>query len=582
MMAKEDSLIQEIRERVKELSANTAPSQVRGTMDKLSPLLAKLDEVEFERLWADLNDRLSLKGRFYTALRRKIKEVRKEQKKSAPSKEATGLSPEEELKTLEPLAEPLTLCPDMLAAVVEALNRLGLAGQEKEAKIIYLALTSRIFERPVNVAVKGLSSGGKSFLVEQCLVLLPESAYYALSAMSEKALAYSQEPMAHRHLVIYEAAGLGGEFAQYLTRSLLSEGRIRYETVEKASEGLKARLIEREGPTGLIVTTTRAGLHPENETRILSIEVDDSTKQTVAVLLAYAKGENQETFDRKVDPTPFRALQRILELKQPQIVIPYAEPLALGCNPAAVRLRRDFPMVLNLVKAHTALHFHHRHKDEQGRVIATYDDYRAVYDLVADLVACGTGQKVTETVRETVGAVKALVGDCQDHPGFSIQSISDYLGLHKSTVSRRVKKALHAGYLENKAKAPAYKLVLGDQLPDNQTVLPPPDTINNISYPPETGATLQPHNQLSKKSVGYELQPSLQPPCNLQPASPGLDGCTPQIYPATTDATDNNMNLQGKKVMVAKLQGNQGGIDELKFSPNHLAALFKEGEEVEF
>jgi hypothetical protein len=69
-------------------------------------------------------------------------------------------------------------------------------------------------------------------LVEQCLGLLPQSAYYALSAMSEKALAYSQEPISHRHLVIYEASGLGSDFAQYLMRSLLSEGRIRYETVE--------------------------------------------------------------------------------------------------------------------------------------------------------------------------------------------------------------------------------------------------------------------------------------------------------------------------------------------------------------
>lgn len=323
--------------------------------------------------------------------------------------------------------------------------------------------------------------------------------------MSEKALAYSQEPMSHRHLVIYEAAGLGSDFAQYLMRSLLSEGRIRYETVEQTKEGLKPRLIEREGPTGLIVTTTRAGLHPENETRVLSIEVDDSPEQTRAVLLAHAKGERQE----EVDLAPFQSLQRILELERPQVLIPFAEPLAMQCNPAAVRLRRDFPMVLYLVKAHAALHFHHRHKDEQGRVIAIYDDYQAAYDLVADLVACGTEQKVTEPMQETVGAVKALVGDRQDHPGISIQDIASYLDLHKSTISRRVKKALHAGYLENKAKAPVYKLVPGEPLPDNQGVLPSPDKIKRNPYLTETGATVQSHNELSNKSDGYELQAHL-------------------------------------------------------------------------
>ena len=100
------------------------------------------------------------------------------------------------------------------------------------------------------------------------LDLFPASAHYALSAMSERALAYSEEPVKHRMLVIYEAAGTQGDFATYLMRSLLSEGHVRYETVEKTKDGLKARLIEREGPTGLIVTTTAVNLHPENETRM--------------------------------------------------------------------------------------------------------------------------------------------------------------------------------------------------------------------------------------------------------------------------------------------------------------------------
>lgn len=95
-----------------------------------------------------------MKGPFFTALRRKIKEARKELKKRAPIKEDPGLSPEEELKGLEPLAEPLAQCPDILGEVVGVLNRLGLAGQGREAKILYLALTSRIFERPINVAIK--------------------------------------------------------------------------------------------------------------------------------------------------------------------------------------------------------------------------------------------------------------------------------------------------------------------------------------------------------------------------------------------------------------------------------------------
>ena len=142
------------------------------------------------------------------------------------------------------------------------------------------------------MAVKGPSSGGKSFTVETALKAFPLSAYYALSSMSERALAYSEEPLVHRFLVLYEAAGMTGDFASYLIRTLLSEGCIRYETIEKTADGMKPKLIERAGPTGLLVTTTWASLHPENETRMLSLTVRDDRDQTRGVLSALADRVN--------------------------------------------------------------------------------------------------------------------------------------------------------------------------------------------------------------------------------------------------------------------------------------------------
>ena len=40
-----------------------------------------------------------------------------------------------------------------------------------------------------------------------CQACALPSAFYALTAMSDRALAYSDEPLKHRHLVTYEAAG---------------------------------------------------------------------------------------------------------------------------------------------------------------------------------------------------------------------------------------------------------------------------------------------------------------------------------------------------------------------------------------
>ena len=101
----------------------------------------------------------------------------------------------------------LTTEQNILDRFVAALEQLNLVGEERNAKILYLALTSRLFARPVSVAVKGPSSGGKSHLVEVVLKFFPQSAYWSRTAMSERALAYSAEDFRHRHLVVFEAAG---------------------------------------------------------------------------------------------------------------------------------------------------------------------------------------------------------------------------------------------------------------------------------------------------------------------------------------------------------------------------------------
>jgi hypothetical protein len=364
---------------------------------------------------------------------------------------------------------------DILGRFAEELVRSGVAGESRIAKLLYLAVTSRLLERPVSIALKGPSSGGKSHVLERVLSFFPKSAYYALTAMSERTLAYSEEPIKHRFLVIYEAAGMSGEFATYLMRSLLSEGRVRYETVERTSEGIKPRLIEREGPTGLIVTTTAVKLHPENETRLLSLTVTDTQDQTRAVMAALAEeaSEAGPTFE------PWHALQLWLESAEHRVWIPYAKKLAGLIPPVAVRLRRDFGALLNLIRAHALLHQATREHDGEGRIIATIEeDYAAVRELVADLVSEGIEVTVPKTVRETVEAVKILREQSNGEP-VTVAELARKLKLDRSAVSRRARNAKDRGYLrdlEDNPRKPS-RLVLGDDLPDDVQILPKPEDV---------------------------------------------------------------------------------------------------------
>ena len=255
-------------------------------------------------------------------------------------------------------------------------------------------------------------------------------------------------------------------------RSLLSEGKIRYETVEKTQGGLRARLIEREGPTGLLLTTTATKLHPENETRLISITVTDTPEQTRAVLLALA----DEAPD-SLDLAPWHALQEWVETGERRVEVPFAKTLAQKISPKAVRLRRDFRAVLELIRAHALIHQAQRERNAEGWIVAAIDDYAAVFELVADLINNEVEATVSITIRQTVDAVQSLESEFPG--GAPLIRVAAVLGLEKGTTSRRVTAATERGYLDNlegKKGRPA-RLMLGDPMPEGKAVLPEPSSL---------------------------------------------------------------------------------------------------------
>ncbi|HEY2930884.1 MAG TPA: hypothetical protein VGK99_03990 [Acidobacteriota bacterium] len=365
------------------------------------------------------------------------------------------------------ICEALAKGTSILDRFIEDLSH-QVAGEEKAAKLLFLILMSRFLSRPVSAAVKGPSSAGKSYLLESVLAFFPRSAYFTISAMSPKWLAYTDEPFQNRFIVLFELSGMEDEdLVQYLIRSLLSEGKIVYGFVDKGQNGLQSVINEREGPTGFLTTTTAISVHPENETRLLSIPVTDTAAQTRAVLIKIAEADGF-----RPDYTQWHALQRWLEKKNHNVVVPYARELAERIPSVATRLRRDFTAILGLIKSNAILHQASRPIDSEGRIVASISDYEAVKELVLDLVSSGIDATVSCVLRETVEALKAI----QNPHGVTVAALSTKLGLDKSTVWRRVRSGIAKDYiknLEDKRGRPA-RLVLGDDpLPDDIGILPP-------------------------------------------------------------------------------------------------------------
>jgi len=201
--------------------------------------------------------------------------------------------------------------------------------------------------------------------------------------------------------------------------------------------------------------------------------------------------------------------------------------------PIAVRLRRDFGALLNLIRAHAVLHRVTRDTDPDRRVVATVEDYTRVREIVADLVSEGVESAVPPTVRETVEELRNLRAD-EDGPA-TIADLAKALKLDKSAAWRRVRSAMDRGYIKNleDRKGRPARLVPGDSLPEDVEILPAPDKLvgesegctvagvqegvnqNIISQPPEeagnkefsstpsrNGATVQPQGPVS-----FDLEP---------------------------------------------------------------------------
>ena len=403
--------------------------------------------------------------------------------------------------------------PDILEAAVSQCSELGVSGEAQLIKVTYLVVTTRILDAICSLLVKGPSSAGKSFIVEQVLSLFPASSYIARSSMSERALIYSDEPLSHRMLVLYEATGLSSEFLTYIVRSLLSEGQLKYETVEKGANGqMHARLIEKQGPTGLILTTTELAIHPENETRCLSIAANDTPEQTAAIMKRIAEGR-----PRAPDLSEWHALQEYLALGRKDVEIPYAITLAGLIKPSAIRLRRDFRTLLALIKAHALLHQEQRQRDEEGVIIATLEDYAIVSRLVNGLISDTAEVSVPESIRKVRQAVADLLQSPDPSEGdklkrireafrqarrqglssvkldpdpyagaldgkatgdtiteLSVKMVAKALKLDSSTAWRHVRHAIKLGHLKNleDRRGKQARIVLGDEIPDEIGLLP--------------------------------------------------------------------------------------------------------------
>lgn len=448
------------------------------------------------------------KEHFQESLNKLISEARSfnEISRESLSREAQGLA--NQITNL--LHEPL-----IFERLKQAIRASGYAGDLRPALIVFVAITSRLLGRPINLFILAASGSGKNASIEFVLSFFPEDAYYIVRASSPLALVYSEEDFKNRTVIIWEADSLPEDGpAASAIRSLMSDQRLEYQVVERDESGHQTvRLISKEGPTGLITTSTKH-LQEQASTRMLTVTISDSPEQTRAVLKAIA---NKESSGNSIqDFSEWVSFQKWLAIAgKKEVFIPYASKLAELIPADAIRVRRDFSQVLAVIKVFAIIHQEQRENDASGRIIASLEDYELTRWLLEETFSTSITGGITPAVRETVQSVIELY--LPDSP-VSLSQLAEKLGLSKSTISYRVNRALDGGWLVNRSnrRGASAQLEPGLPMPDNNQlptaeafvcVVPPENHSNTRTLLENPGFSKLNENQKVYESAFEHFQP---------------------------------------------------------------------------
>jgi hypothetical protein len=323
-----------------------------------------------------------------------------------------------------------------------AMKRAGLVGEELNALVLLIVAVSRLLPRPLNLFVKGHSSSGKNWLVTRVLRLMPKGAVAEITSASDKALHYSESEFRHRVVYLQERNEAAGNV--HPIRLLISEGKLirivpGFEHGKRVTKKYVAR-----GPVAAISTTTKNRLEIDDETRHISIWVDESKEQTREIVRSYVSDSKRL---RRKELETWRMVHRILAGRiGTRITFPWwfeqiAEELFVG----DLRVRRYFPAFAEACSAVSLIRSFQRDHNHNGvHLEVDFADF-AITALIFDHV-------FVESLHLDAGlgeATRRLVEAIADETGKPVRAkdVARKLDISMDAAYRKLRSAEQAGVI---------------------------------------------------------------------------------------------------------------------------------------
>lgn len=311
-----------------------------------------------------------------------------------------ALTPEAEAAGLA-----LLRAPDLAERIAADVEAIGVIGEGTNALVGYLAMLSRLLDRPLAILIQSTSAAGKSTLMDALLSLLPEQQRVHYSAMTGQSPFYlGEKDLKHKVLAIAEEEGV--RQAAYALKLLQSQGELTIASTGKdpATGKLVTAEYRVEGPVMLCLTTTAIDIDEELLNRCMVLTINETAEQTAAIQQRQRQARTLAGLQAKVRGdallTAHRAAQTLL--RPLAVVNPFAEELTFASD--RVRLRRDHVKYLTLIDAIALLHQQQRKVhtlDVDGAAVDYIEVTRADIDLANRLAHAVLGRSLDELPPQT-------------------------------------------------------------------------------------------------------------------------------------------------------------------------------------
>ncbi len=358
--------------------------------------------------------------------------------------------------------------------LITAKRKAGVSGEERNAQVVYISGTSRLLPKPLCLFVKGPSGVGKNFLADAILGLFPKSEVQLLTSSSSRSWNYLGNKLVHKVVYIKERNELAGSV--HPTRLLISEKELVHSvTVKRGGQFVQEQRVTK-GPIASISTTTRDRVEVDDETRHVSIWLDETPEQTTRIMeAAIDEGSGLSAEERKT----WHEVQRLLKKRAIyRIEIPtWFKPVVQHVPNDNLWVRRYFPAFLQACRTVALIRsFGQDGKTlkSQKKIVLRFSDF-AIAALIFNPVFAQSLDRADDHDLEIQRRVRHLSAQKGGEP-VRASDLAEDMTINSDQAYRFLRKAASAGTIFrcNRPAKANLKLYLPSQ---HRPFLPEPDEL---------------------------------------------------------------------------------------------------------